>query len=210
MTSLTAGRPRFGRLPFLPPPSVMASDVLYLALGLPLGVASFTVAVTGLSLAVALAITMLGFPVLFVTLLLARWFGAVEAARLRSLLGVAVERAPRPWIGNLWVRFKTAVADGGAWRDLLWGLLLHPLGVLGFTVAVTLWATAVGLITSPAWWWAIPEDDDAVFVLHEHTTGPAVLRVLIGLALVPVAAWACRGLTLATAWLARALLRARG
>ena len=53
-----------GRLAPIPRPAVMAADFTYLVLGLPLGIAAFTIAVTGLALGAGLAITLAGLPIL--------------------------------------------------------------------------------------------------------------------------------------------------
>ena len=56
-------------------------ETLYLLLDLPVGVAGFTLAVTGLAGAAGLLITFLGLPLLTATLLLARLAGRGELAR---------------------------------------------------------------------------------------------------------------------------------
>jgi hypothetical protein len=195
----------------LPSAGTMGRDALYLLTGLPAGIVTFTVLVTGLSLAAGLAITLLGIPVLLATLYAARAMGDVERRRVGWVLGTPVARTVRPWAGGPWARFKAAVTDAGAWRDTVHGLVLLPLGVAGFTAAVTAWSTALGLATSPLWMWSVPEDADrpdnwALDLLNSHAVGPSIGRVALGLALIPVAAWACRALADAFARAARALL----
>ena len=85
--------------------------------------------------------------------------------------------------------------------------MITPAGIFGFTVAVTLWATALGFLTSPAWYWSLPSDDDTIPLLDSTSVGYSVLRVLIGLALLPTTAVACRALAAGTGKLARSLLR---
>jgi hypothetical protein len=75
-----------------------------------------------------------------------------------------------------------------------------PIGIATFTIAVTAWSAALGLLTSPLWYWALPNEDPDVVVLFEsRALGYYVLRVLIGLALVPIAIAICRGLALGQA-----------
>ena len=45
------------------------------------------------------------------------------------------------------------LSDGRTWLSMLYMLLMLPLGIVYFTVAVTLLATSLGLITSPIWGW---------------------------------------------------------
>jgi hypothetical protein len=183
-------------LPHMLRPSVIAGDAAYLLLGLPIGIASFTVAVTGVSLAAGLLITLLGIPVLLLTLLACRGFAALERARASLVLGEPVHAAERPWKRDgAWETTKAILSDLAAWRDLLWSVVLMPIGVATFTVAVTVWSTALGMLTSPLWYWALPDDsDDTIPLLDSTSVGWTLLRVLIGLVLVPLAIAICRAL----------------
>ena len=196
-----------GRLAPIPRPAVMAADFTYLVSGLPLGILTFTVAVTGLALSGGLMITLAGIPVLVLTLLAARALAAAERKRAAWLLGTRIEGRERPLGGSAWERTKAIAADPASWRDTLYSLVLLPVGIFGFTVAVSLWATALGFLTSPAWSWALPSDDDTVPLLDSTSPGYSALRVLIGLALLPTTAVACRALAAGTGALARSLLR---
>jgi hypothetical protein len=208
MSALTLSSPDLttSRPAVLPRPAVMGRDAAYLVAGLPLGIVTFTVLVTGLSLAAGLAVTLVGIPVLLGVLYLGRWMADLEQVRAGWILETPFRRRRRVWRGGLWTRFKAAVSDAGAWRDQLWGLLLLPVGIAGFTAAVTLWSVALGLLTSPLWYWALPDDDTTVALVHSTSPGWSALRVLAGIALVPVAAWGCRGLAEGTARLARAVM----
>jgi hypothetical protein len=194
----------------VPRPKAIVRDALYLCAGLPAGIVAFTVLVTGLSLAVGLAITLVGVPVALATLSAARLMGDLERRRAGWLLDAPVTRTARPWRGGVWTRTKTAFTDVGAWRDLVWGLILAPLGIFGFTVAVTLWSTALGLLTSPLWYWSLPKNDNdnaTLDFLNSHAVGPSAVRAVLGLVLIPVAIVTCRALADATARAARALLQ---
>lgn len=187
-----------------------ARDAFYLLAGLPAGLVAFTVLVTGFSLAAGLAITLLGIPVLLATLYLARWMGDAERARA-GLAGAPIARSARPWAGGPLARTKAAATDPGAWRDALWGLLLLPIGVATFTIAITAWSVALGLLTSPLWYWSLPDEDDqptdVLRFLNDHGAAPSITRLLLGVLLVPLAYLVCRGTTVATLRLARAVLR---
>jgi hypothetical protein len=198
------------RARLLPRPAVAARDALYLVAGLPAGLVTFSVLVTGLSLGAGLLITLLGIPVVVATLYAARVMGDVERHRAGWVLDAPVRRTQRPWRGGAWARCKAALTDVGAWRDVVWGLVLMPLGTLGFSVAVTVWSTALGMVSSPLWYWALPDNDDqpdwALDALNSHSVAASAARLAVGLLLIPVAAWTCRGLADLTARGARAML----
>jgi hypothetical protein len=183
-------------LPHMLRPSVIAGDVAYLILGLPIGIASFSVAITGVSLAAGLLITLIGIPVLLLTLVACRGFAALERARAAFVLGEPVHAAERPWKRDgAWETAKAVVSDPGAWRDLVWAVVLMPVGIATFTVAATAWSVALGLVTSPLWYWALPDDaDDTIALVDSTAVGWSLLRILIGLVLVPLAIAICRGL----------------
>jgi hypothetical protein len=208
LPTLSSSAPRAVRIPR---PATIARDALYLTAGLPAGVVTFSVLVTGISLAAGLAITLLGIPVALLTLYAARLMGDVERHRAGWVLAAPVTRTARPWRGGIWARTKVAFTDVGAWRDTVWGLILLPLGTFGFTVAVTLWSAALGLVSSPLWYWALPDNDNpdnaTLDFLNSQGPGASAARVGLGLVLIPVAAYLCRVLADATARAARALLQ---
>lgn len=210
MSEITLRLPHPSRLPRTSlSPVGPARDAAYLIAGLPLGIGAFTVAVTGLSLAGGLAITLLGLPLLIGTLWLGRWFGWLERVRAAWLLRLPVPPRPvRSWRGGVIDKLKTGVGDSAGWRGTLWSFLLLPLGIVGFTVAVTLWATALGLIASPAWYWAL-EDGDRSGLFASASVGWTLARVAIGVLLVPVSVWVCRLLARGNAHAALAVTDAR-
>lgn len=204
MNEFTLSDTRFAPLPGL---AQTGRDFLYLVLGLPIGIATFTFAVTAASLSLGLAITLVGIPLALVTLLACRWIARFERARARLVVDAPIESRDRPLEGGLLERSRALLGDRGAWTGMLWSLLLLPIGTAGFTVAVSLWSTALGFVTSPAWYWALPDDDQTIPLLDSTSLGYTVLRVLIGLALLPTTMVACRALAAATGRMARGLLR---
>lgn len=202
MTTFAANHSRFAPLPSL---ATVGKDFAYLVLGLPIGVAVFSFAVTAFALSAALAITLVGIPLLILTLLASRWIAKAERERARMVIDEPVA-ADRPLSGSTIDRSKALLRDRSAWTGAAWSLLMLPIGVAGFTAAITLWSTALGFITSPLWYWATDSSNDTIPLLDSTSAGYSVLRVLIGLALLPTAAMLCRGLAAGTGRAARAIL----
>jgi Putative sensor len=148
-------RPGFLAAPFS---SATWRETLQAVLNLPVGIVTFSFAVILLSFGLGTVVTFIGLPVLAVTVLGCRGFGAMERARASALLGLDVAapapvRSSRPglygWIG-------AALRSGAGWRSVLYGLLMLPLGIVSFTMAVTLWYVAIACATYPLWEWVYP------------------------------------------------------
>lgn len=132
--------------------------LLYVLIGLPLGVLWFALSVSFVSAGVGLLITFLGVPILAGALAMCRGFGAVERARARGLLGLDV-RPPEPVRGRTGGAFSwmgAMLKSGAAWRHLLYAVVHMPWAVFSFTVTVTFWATGWGLFLYPLWQWVFP------------------------------------------------------
>jgi hypothetical protein len=114
---------------------------VYLLLGLPIGVFDFVLIVTGLSLGLGLLITLLGIPVLIGTLLVANALATFERRLAWSLLDAPMPRlpvGPEPADGFFWRRLRSLVTSRRTWLEVGFLLLRLPMGILDFTVAVTI------------------------------------------------------------------------
>jgi signal transduction histidine kinase len=156
----------------------------YILVALPLATLYFSVLVCGLSVGVCLAITLLGIPVLIGTMFAWRGMAALERGLGRSLLGEDVPTPYRPLPpGGWWPRLRARLADPATWKDLAYLLLLFPLALFTFIVAVTLVGVALGLLVAPAWYWSVPDGID-VGALNVDTLGEALAAVPVGAVLV--------------------------
>ncbi|MGW4158527.1 sensor histidine kinase [Streptomyces sp. NPDC004788] len=177
----------------------------YVMTGLPMGIVSFVVAVTFVSLGAGLLVTFLGVPVLAAGLTVCRGLGAVERARARGLLGLDV-RAPEPVRGRTggalsWM--GATLKSGASWRHLLYCLVRFPWAVFTFCVVLTLWATGWSLFTYPLWQWVFPtyvsQDGIQLYGDGDHgmqmdTPTEIAITCAVGLALVLLGPWVLRGL----------------
>jgi signal transduction histidine kinase len=183
-------------------------DSVYLLLALPMGILTFTVVVTGWSLALGLLITLIGVPVAMATVYVSRWMAWVERQRAALVLGEPIRGVYRPAAtGRIIDRLKALFFDPSAWKDLGWHLLLLPLGILDFTVVVVAWAVSLGLLSMPLWWWALPANDPTELGLFQvDSWGHAFLAAAIGLVALPLAAALVRGTAAASASLSQFVL----
>ena len=99
--------------------------------------------------------------------------------------------------------------DPATWLDFLFLMLRLPMGIVTFTVVITAWSLAIGLLLSPISFLFGTFRLDIFFglwVLH----GPfaVMLATLSGVVMVFLAAWITRGLARLEALLASALLDA--
>jgi len=126
--------------------------VAYLLLGLPLGVLGFVVLVTGISLGLGLLVTLLGIPVLVVTVLVARTLASFERRLAWSLLDAPMPsggRVPDEPERGLWRRLRAMLTGRRTWWELGFLLLRFPLGLLDFLVVTTIAALAFSGLVQP-------------------------------------------------------------
>ena len=134
-------------------PAVWKQTVHLLA-DLPVGIGLFTAVVTLLSLSLGLMVTLIGIPLLLLTVLAGRWLGAFERGRVRVLLDADLP-GPLPLdnSGGLFARTKRAMGDTAGWKGLAYGAIMLPWGIITFTLAVVVWTVAFSFTTAPLWGW---------------------------------------------------------
>ena len=183
-------------------------DTVYLVLAMPMGILTFTVVVTGWSLALGLLITLIGVPIAVATVYVSRWMAWLERRRAALVLGEPIRGVYKPpATGRIIDRLKALFSDPSTWKDLGWHLLLLPVGILDFTVVVTAWSVSLGLISMPAWWWALPDNDPTELgIFQVDSWGHALLAAAIGLVALPLAAALVRGTAAASASLSQVVL----
>jgi len=126
--------------------------VAYLLLGLPLGILDFTLVVTGLSVGLGLVVTLVGIPLLVMTLLLARALATLERRLARSLLVAPMPRRiarADEGPGLLWARLRSLLAARRTWAEMGFLLIRLPLGIIDFTVAVSVVALMAWGLVAP-------------------------------------------------------------
>lgn len=129
--------------------------LFYMLLSLATGIFYFTWVTTGLSLSAGLSILIIGIPFAILFFGSVRVLSLVEGRIVEVMLG---ERMPRrPLYGNrgkpLLKRVGEMFTDPRTWTTMLYMLSMLPLGIVYFTVAVTLISVSLAFITAPVGVW---------------------------------------------------------
>jgi len=125
--------------------------LFYMLFALATGIFYFTWVVTGLSMSAGLAVLIIGIPFVILYFGSVKVLSLVEGRIVETMLG---ERMPRRPLYStrgqpLLERIKELFTDPRTWATQLYFLLMLPLGIAYFTVAVTGLATSLGLIAAP-------------------------------------------------------------
>ncbi len=136
---------------------------VYLLTGMPIAIVAFVLVVTGLSLGVGLAITLIGLPVLVGSIFVARGFATLERLKLHHLMAIdsggGHYRRTSEDNGPL-KRALTPLADLQSWLDVAHAIIMLPVAIITWTVALTWWVTAIAGTTWALWGWTTPSDSD--------------------------------------------------
>lgn len=128
------------------------TTLLYMLLSLMTGVLYFCVVVVGVSLSLGLSILIIGIPVLLAFLALTRVLALAEGRLVEAMTGERMPRRPRPATDGSWLaRIWAMLGNLRTWTTLGYQLLMLPLGVLYFTLAITFSMLGIGLIGGGAW-----------------------------------------------------------
>ncbi|MBS0582464.1 MAG: sensor domain-containing protein [Proteobacteria bacterium] len=127
------------------------AGLFYMLLSLATGIFYFTWTVVGLSLSLGLSLLIFG--VVFAVFFFAttRVLALVESRIIETMLGERMPRRPvyaRPGL-TIWQRMGEMFTDPRTWSTLLYFVLMLPLGIVYFTVAVTGISTALACIFAP-------------------------------------------------------------
>ncbi len=125
--------------------------LFYMLLSMATGVFYFTWVVTGISLSAGLAVLIIGIPFAILFLGSTRMFSLLEGRIVEVMLGERMPRRPlynsrgKPWLA----RIGEMLSDPRTWTTLLYMVLMLPLGIIYFTLAVTLLSVSLSFIVAP-------------------------------------------------------------
>ncbi|SIQ00753.1 sensor domain-containing protein [Solilutibacter tolerans] len=125
--------------------------LFYMLLSIATGIFYFTWTVTGASLSLGLSILIIGLPFVVLFVGATRVLALVEGRLVEVMLGERMPRRPlysdveQPLLKRIGAMFT----DARTWGTFLYFLLMLPLGLAYFTIAVTGLSTALALMFSP-------------------------------------------------------------
>jgi hypothetical protein len=125
--------------------------ILYLLLSLATGIIYFTWVVTGISVSVGLITLIIGLPLMVLFILSVRGISLVEGRIVEALLGIRMPRRPQFHQRNMrwWVHFKNIILDKHTWLSIIYMILQLPLGIIYFSLFITLIALSLSGIALP-------------------------------------------------------------
>jgi len=183
------------------------------------GIVYFTFVVTGLSLSAGFAVLIIGVPFFLAFIGIARVIALGEGRLLEAMTG---ERMPRRPVhpgppASWWRRIGEMLTDVRTWTTLLYLLIMLPLGIIYFTVAVSALAIGLRLALAPlvvlgrdfGWFpWGSVEmfQIDGWHTASPHTLLGSLFYMVFGIVIVTALMHAARGVARGHARLAKALL----
>jgi signal transduction histidine kinase len=187
-------------------------SLAYVVLGLPFGIVTFTVTVTGFALGFGLIpVFLLGLVILWAMAYVVRGMAVMERGRATLFLDVELPGRPPELIGegNALRRAWRRLTTRGTWKEVAYCLLLLPVGTVFFSLVVTVWSVALAGVLLPAYGYALPGGEVASW-LHWSSSAEVWTGFVVGLLAFLLAPGITRGLADAELAMVRALLTPSG
>jgi uncharacterized membrane protein len=166
-------------------------NVMYMLLSLATGIFYFTWIAVGLSLSLAFSILIIGVPFALLFVGSVRVLAHVEGRLVEGLLGVRMPRRLPPAVSqqeSLWTKVGEALVDVRTWSSMFYLVLMLPLGIVYFVLAVTGISVSLGLTAGSLVGLATGVShiqlDEVPWLEHLlHTAPGLILAAIIGLLL---------------------------
>ncbi|MCL4561834.1 MAG: sensor domain-containing protein [Chloroflexi bacterium] len=185
-------------------------NALYLLLSFPLGIIYFVFLLTGLSVGFPLVIIWIGLVILLAVYLV--WYALIAFERQMAiwLLQEKIPPMTREDLSgkSLWGKFTATLANPVTWKGLVYLIAKFPLGILSFSVLVSLVAISASLIGAPFYYhWVQPQIDLGGSTLWVVSTLPeALLLFVVGIFVALVSMHILNGLAWVSGKFARYML----
>ena len=126
------------------------TSLFFMLLTLATGVVYFTIAVAGISLSLSLAVLIVGIPFFLAFIGIVRVISLGEGRLIEAMTGERMPRRPvhpGPKLG-LWASIAAMLGDSRTWTTLAYFILMLPLGIIYFVIAVVGLALGLGLLVA--------------------------------------------------------------
>ena len=197
------------------------TSLFYMLLTLATGILYFVLVVVGLSLSAGLAILIIGVPFFLAFIGITRVVSLGEGRLIEAITGERMPRRPvHPGPPGGWgARIIAMLGDARTWTTLLYFVLMLPLGICYFVIAVVglsiggnlvlapfaVFGHAVGLLSDDSRFTPFSIGDQ-VIILTGHSWPAAIFMFVIGVFVLTLLMHVARGIGRAHARLAKALL----
>jgi len=196
------------------------TSLFYMLLTLATGMVYFTFVITGLALSAGFAILVIGIPFFLAFIGIARVIALGEGRLLEATTGERMPRRPvHPGAPAGWLRrIGEMLKDVRTWTTLLYLLLMLPVGILYFMVAVTALSVGLAFAVTPLLVVAqrlgllsratVLSEDMRIgdMALAHHSLLSALLLGVLGVLIITLLMHVARGVARGHARLAKALL----
>lgn len=196
-------------LPEVDPKSFLLSaepwkSVLFLMLTFGLGFALSSALSMLLAISLMLSLMIVGIPLLALTAIAWTYMAQIERARIQLLTGISIPQPYRklPDEGTF-QKVKTFATDPAVWKDLVYIVLLFPIGILQLVIVLFAVITPFAMISAP---FSVLLGGDLQIQGFEITTMPGAIAAFTGgIILLPIAAYGvticARGHAVIARWL---------
>lgn len=127
------------------------AGLLFMLFSLATGILYFTVTVVGTSLSLGLAILIIGVPFFLTFIGVTRVLALVECRLVETFSGVRMPRRPQhPGAPQgFWGRVRAMLTDTRTWTTLGYNVLMLPVGILYFTLAIVGVSVSLAFLAVP-------------------------------------------------------------
>jgi uncharacterized membrane protein len=127
------------------------TSLFLMLLGLPRGIIYFVLAITGLSLSAGFSVLIIGVPFFLVFMAICRVVSLAEGRLIEAMTGERMPRRPvyQGKALGFWARIGEMLKDPRTWTTIAYFILMLPMGILYFVLAVAGLSVSLSLTALP-------------------------------------------------------------
>jgi uncharacterized membrane protein len=127
------------------------TSLFFMLLALATGIIYFVLAVTGLSLSAGLSVLIIGVPFFLMFTAVCRAVSLAEGRLIEAMTGVRMPRRPvyQGTALGFWARIGEMLRDRRTWTTIAYFILMLPIGILYFVIAVVGLSVSLSFIALP-------------------------------------------------------------